>query len=78
MTSKLLVLIVVLALGIGYAVGYYFGKQDGVTKGILVSPIFLRKESLKEGYCVLCTEDKSSKDCRERIKRCRSNDIDYI
>jgi hypothetical protein len=57
-----LVIMVIISLVIGYIAGYYFGKQDGKKKGILLTPILLRKTSFEKGYCILCENDKNSQD----------------
>jgi len=58
--NLLIIVAIIFILGIGYAIGYYFGKQDGIKEGILITPILLREESLRKGSCVLCQQDKNS------------------
>ncbi|WP_078809802.1 hypothetical protein [Selenihalanaerobacter shriftii] len=57
--GNILVISILLSLGVGYIAGYYFGRKDGFKEGLVIAPILLREESLKEGKCILCRNDKN-------------------
>ncbi|ADL12684.1 hypothetical protein [Acetohalobium arabaticum] len=64
--NEIIVFSFFIILGVGYLIGYYFGRQDGIKKGRVKTEISLREESLQKGYCVLCKDNKNIQALQEK------------
>lgn len=45
---------------LGFFIGKYFGKNQGLKEGQAMMPLLLRQESLALGYCLLCASAQSA------------------
>ena len=58
----LTVILIVSTLLLGYLWGKHDGRAEGYQRGTVDIPLLLREQSLEQGYCVLCNEQKQAHD----------------
>ncbi len=52
---------------IGFFWGKNVGMKEGLRVGIALTPLLLRKKSLEEGRCLLCTNGENNKYCKNDL-----------
>jgi hypothetical protein len=67
--------IVVIVVLIALLVGYIWGKRDGLVygnqQGTVNIPLLLRQQSLEKGYCLLCNKPKKKRMIYKLGEQCK-------